>query len=648
MAGSKGFGRDPKDVSLTVPTVVQKTMQKVNTALEAGRLHEARALCEQVLQVHPQHVEALRCSSLASHRLGAHEDAVALGRKLVEIRPNSVEALSNLGSLLIAAGHSEEAISVLQQAIMQRTDAAALYVNLGHALSLGSRFLEAIDAYRKVLILQPRNLDVLERLLQVLARLQRWSEALEICNQFVHQYPTVHAYLCLGNLHEQMGNLAAAETVFQEALRLSPHLPIAHFRYASVLRSLERHDETEAAFRRLVAVSPADPWADYNLGLVLREQACRFSDVIRLQEAQTFLRRAIALKPDLIQAHNNLGNIWQDLGKLQEAESSFRQAIALKADYADACTNLGALRLLLGDFKTGWQLIEWRLLTSALKVIPIAKPLWDGSELSGRTILLWAEQGYGDAIMFVRYVSLVKAKGARVILACRAPETRLFASCTGVDQLVIQGETLPDFDVHAPLLSLPHRLGTELTSIPVDVPYLSAPEVTHLPEEVQERLRTAPGLKIGFVWVSKLGTAKDFKRRVSLDLWQPLFALPSLSWFSLYKGDLRHELTPFADRVSDVGTYCEDFADLAWAMDRLDLIITMDTASAHLAGALGRPVWVLLPFANDWRWLLDRADSPWYPTARLFRQPSFGDWQSVIAQLATALTERSTQAFTAS
>jgi hypothetical protein len=298
--------------------------------------------------------------------------------------------------------------------------------------------------------------------------------------------------------------------------------------------------------------------------------------------------------------------------------------------------------LLGGHFERGWPEYEWRWRGNEAVFAPLNQPLWDGSALEGRTILLHAEQGLGDTIQFIRYARLVRARGGTVVVACPTPLIQLLTGCAGIDQLIPQGSILPPFDVYAPLLSLPGILGTSLGSVPAEVPYLVAD--AELERHWREKLGPLRAFKIGIAWQGNPGYLGDSFRSIPLTHFATLARVEGVRLFSLQKGPGSEQLSALGDLfpVTDLGSQLDNatgaFVETAAVMKSLDLIITSDTAVAHLAGALGVPVWVALPAVPDWRWMLDRADSPWYPTMRLFRQTAWGQWESVFARLASAVS----------
>ena len=393
-------------------------------------------------------------------------------------------------------------------------------------------------------------------------------------------------------------------------------------------------EEATALFREAVRLWPDFAEAHNNLGLALREQG-------QLAAAVAQYQQALRLKPNYVNAHYNLGNALQAQGQLAAAVAQYQEALRLQPDYAEAHWNRGLTWLLAGDFEQGWPEYEWRWRTKQMRGFrpSFPQPLWDGSSLSGKTILLWAEQGLGDTLQFVRYAPLVKQQGGTVLLLCPDELGRILQTCVGIDHLVTGDSPLPPFDVQVPLMSLPGILKTTLATVPASIPYLFADAA--LRQRWQEKLAHYAEFKIGIVWQGNPRFSQpecrvaDQRRSMALAQFEPVARLPGVRLFSLQKGYGTEQLTGRKAEwgIVDLGEKISDFMDTAAVMMNLDLIISVDTAPLHLAGALGLPVWALLRFAGCWRWLLDREDSPWYPTMRLFRQKHWGDWDEVFGRI---------------
>lgn len=429
----------------------------------------------------------------------------------------------------------------------------------------------------------------------------------------------------LGDALAFAGNLPAAATALRRAVELQPSYAAAWARLGNVLRQLGDGPGAIDAFERSLNLA-SDPAVLCNLG-----EALCFAG--RLQESVATLQSAIALEPSHPVFHLNLGTTRRLAGDIDRAIASFNEAIRLKPDFHQAHYNLGIALLLIGDYPRGWEEFEWRLQPpnrDRTTCIFHGFPAWRGEVLDGRTIFVHLEQGFGDAFQFARFIPLVAARGGRVLLECR-PEIRgLLERLEGVHSIVEASTQLPAFDVQIPLLSLPRVLGITLDNLPRTVPYLSAP-----PDRARawaDRLLHRRGtLGIGIAWSGSPTNTRNHLRACPPEMLRPLAEVPGVHLINLQKG-----AAPPAG-VIDPPVPLADWADTAALMTHLDLVITVDTGIAHLAGALGRPVWTMLSTAADWRYLRERTDSPWYPTMRLFRQRSAGDWQGVVHGVETAL-----------
>jgi len=394
-----------------------------------------------------------------------------------------------------------------------------------------------------------------------------------------------------------------------------------------------RLPQAEQLCRQVLAEYPGHADALHMLGVIAAQKGLNGAAV-------DLIRQAIALIPTSPGAHYNLAKALTGNNQLTEAIAAYRQTIALKPGYAEAHHNLSLLLLLLGDMAQGWKEYEWRSLCNNMAVPRrnIVQRQWDGSPLANRTILLHPEQGFGDTIQFIRYAPLVAQRGGRVLVGCAPELRRLLQNMPGVGRCLDSGLMLPPFDVHCPLLSLPLAFGTTLETIPHGVPYLQADAAGV--EHWRNKLALDPaGFKVGLVWAGRPTHKNERNRSLPLAALAPLAQVPGVRFYSLQKGEAAQQArTPpqglaLIDHTADL----HDFADTAALIANLDLVIAVDTAVVHLAGALGKPVWTLLPFLPDWRWLLNRTDTPWYPSMRLFRQGAPGDWSGVIQQVTQAL-----------
>ncbi len=424
------------------------------------------------------------------------------------------------------------------------------------------------------------------------------------------------------------GDVQRAEQLYRQILKRSPDDVLAWKNLGNALLKQARFAEAITCYQQALTLDPTYAVASYNLGVVFHEQR-------QYTEAIVHYQHAIQLDPTDAAPHVNLAVILEEQGRFAASLLHYQQAATLDPECAEIHWNQALILLRQGDWQHGWEKYEWRWRLSDARVRSFPQPRWDGTELNGKTILLYTEQGFGDTIQFIRYAPLVVQRGGRVIVECPAPLLRLLGTMTEIEQLIPMGDELPAFDVQLPLLSLPQLLDTTPTTIPAAVPYLFPPDTTDV------TLKTDPNtrLKVGLVWSGKLSYEKNHYRSFSVDLFSELFNVPGVAFYSLQKGDPESQLTALPSHLplQNLSPQLQDFADTAAAIEQLDLVITVDTSVAHLAGALGRPVWVLLAYVADWRWFLDRPDSPWYPTMRLFRQASPGDWAGVMTQVKAAL-----------
>jgi tetratricopeptide (TPR) repeat protein len=606
---------------------------------EQGRLDEAAARFQQALDLRPDYPDSHNNLGIVLEKQDQLDAAIARYQHAILLKLNYPEAHYNLGIVLARQGRLDEAMASYQQAIRLKPDYPDAYNNLGTMLAPQGRLDEAIASYQQALHLKPAYPEAHNNLGLALARQGRLDEAVASYQQalrFNPNYPEAHSNL--GNALQEQGRLAEAVASCQQAVLLKPDSPDAHHNLGIVLAKQEQLDAAVVSFQQVIRLRPDYPDAHNNLGIVLGKQD-------QLDAAVASFQQALHLKPDYPEAHHNLGLALARQGRLDEALPCYQQALDLKPDYPEAHWDRGLACLLMGRFEQGWAGYEWRWKCKEFKPLPpLERPLWDGSPLDGRTILVHAEQGLGDTFQFIRYAPLVQQRGGRVVLVCQPTLIPLLRRGPVVERLLAQGDALPEYDVHVPLISLPKLLGTTLESVPADVPYLEAEP--QLVEAWRHRLAFYPGFKVGIAWQGNPEFRFDHLRSIPLAQFAPLARVPGVHLLSLQKGAGRDQLPVLPARfpVTDLGGQLDEttgaFLDTAAVMMNLDLVITSDTAVAHLAGALGVPVWVALHHVPDWRWLLDREDCPWYPTMRLFRQTRPGQWEDVFEHIAEALQRR--------
>lgn len=443
-------------------------------------------------------------------------------------------------------------------------------------------------------------------------------------------YP--RAYVNIGNALQRQGKLDEAVGAQQTARDLDPHYAAARFNLGLLYQAQGKPDAAEPELREALRLAPG--MADAAIALAdLYESGGRPADCERE------LRHALRIDPRHPGALNNLGMVLHARGELDEALACFGRAVEIDPGYADAHFHESLCRLLIGDFETGWRKHEWRWRSRQFEDArrDFAQPLWLGEHpVAGKTVLLYADQGLGDTVQFCRYASLVAARGATVVMEVQHPLKTMLAALDGVSHLLAKGEALPAFDYQCPLLSLPLAFDTRLDTIPARIPYLRADPVRV--RGWQERLGAKRRPRVGLVWSGRIEHGNDRNRSIALADMATLVS-DRAQFVSLQK-ELRAADKPALDARKDILHFddgLEDFAATAALIASMDVVITVDTSVAHVAGAMGKPVWILLPFVPDWRWLLEREDSPWYSTARLFRQPASGDWATVLRRVAQAL-----------
>ncbi len=566
----------------------------------AGDFSGADDALEQLMVQVPDHAEALHVRGLVQHRLGRHALALLLLEKAQALLPGNPVLLSNLGLVLRALGHPQKALDCYDQALAIQPGFAQAWGNRGNALRDTGHSLSAVDSYRKALELQP-------------GYAQSWHG--------------------LGLAYNDLKHWQAAVDAFKEALSHQPAMAVACLDMGNALRELDRFEDALSAYDRAVSLRPAYAEAWSNRGVLLKRMG-------RMQEALQSYTKAITLEPDFVDALVNCSTLLKEMMDLDAAMAMNRRALALQPDNSGAHLNLAICHLLRGEFNEGFAHYEWRWKTEQLQasVRPFVQPLWTGEQsLSGKTILLHAEQGLGDTVQFCRYAKLLKHMGAEVVMEVQAPLLPLLNSLDGVDVWLRQGDALPAFDYQCPLLSLPWALKTTPTTMPAAVPYLAAD--TDLIVEWDKRLGSSSRTRVGLVWSGRPEHKNDHNRSMSLHLLAPLLGMDA-EFHCLQKefraADLA--LDPASMGVRLWADQLISFAETAALIAHMDLVIAVDTSVAHVAAALGKPVWLMLPYSPDWRWLLGRDDSPWYPRMRLFRQDSGADWAGVVQRLQAAIT----------
>ncbi|VWD50804.1 TPR domain-containing protein [Burkholderia lata] len=631
-----------------------------------GREHDALARLDEALAINPVHQRVLfqRAGLLA--QLARYDEACAVYDRLLELTPGFADGYVKRSDMLRALGRFDDALADCDRAIALAGRTFDAMRARGLALRELGRFRDAADSYGHALALRPGSADALflrgvayldlqdaEYALAdfnaaiaasptfvdaifnssiALEQLGRHDEALMRCDRALAIDPRHARSLAnRGNAASHLGRFADAVDSYARALDVEPGSTGVLCNYANALMQVARHDDAHDVCDRALTIDPHYVPASFTRARV-RLETHRYDDAL------DDLARVIAATPRDKLAHFHRGSALRALRRHEDALHAYAEAIDIDPDYVHAHCMRSFLCLSIGDFEAGWAEYEWRWRDSQLDGSrrDFAQPRWThGVPLKGQTILLYPEQGLGDTLQFCRYVPLVKALGARVVVEAPVELKALFATLDGVDALVARGDPLPPFDLHCPLLSLPLEFRTDLSSIPAGGPYLRADpaRVGHW----RARLGAADRPRIGLVWSGNPLHLNDRNRSITLADLLPLLD-DRFQWISLQKV-IRDEDRPVlaASPIRFVGDELTDFAETAALTEAMDAVISVDTSVAHLAGALGRPLAVMLPHTPDFRWLLDRDDSPWYPGARLFRQPEGGQWAPVVERLRDAL-----------
>lgn len=610
---------------------IQVLRQQALALHARGDLTAAERLYEVILASAPGDPETMHLSGLAALQRGQVAAAVTRISAAVEALPRPIY-LANLGAALRRAGRLEEAVSSLHRALDADPHMAEAHCNLASTLCSQARWDAALEASHRALTLRPELPEALLNRATALVGLVRPADAESAARKALAIRPDwPDALLQLGAALLAQKHTNDGAEAFRKVLQVRPNDYAALVNLGIALGRMDRLEEAAALLRQAITLRPDQPEAGLNLGGILRGLG-------ELPEARNVQQAILARDPDYWPAWSNLAAILHDLGLPGEADLAWQRSLSLNPDQPDARYSRALTLLLGGDFAQGWDALEdrWHATQHHGRARHTHLALWKGEELGGRTILLHTEEGLGDSIQFVRYAPMVAARGATVVMETYAPLARLFASLPGIARVVITGEPVPPVDLQCPLQSLPRAFQTRLDTVPATTPYLHpSPEAS---AAWRDRV-SGPGLRVGIVWAGNPSHGKDRERSIPFASLAPLWEVPDMRWFSLQVGPRASDMAGTAERLQDLSAKLTDFAETAAALSAMDLVIAVDTSVAHLAGALGRPVWLVLPAVPDWRWMLGRDDSPWYPAMRLFRQSRRGDWESVLARVASALGE---------
>lgn len=636
---------------------------------QAGQVQAAYAIYRQALHTDPQNAAALSLLGAACINLKKWDEAAAHLQEAIRLEPNHLSAHDNLGVLLAKQGRMTEAVESFRRAAAISPNNPQTHLNLAAALERAGDTPGAIESYRAAAHLDPnsqrahreaaklltaagRMTEAVPHLRQVaraksqdpevrfnfaaaLAQAGQIAEAIAAYGEVLQLKPdSAEALVNLAQLHIERRDYTAAVDAAQQAIALRPLFAEAYLNLASALAALKRNDEARTALDQCLRLKPELGQAHNNLGNLLAGEG-------HFAEAEAEYRRAQQLNPASAQSPYNLGIAVLRQGRVAESLRHFEEALALAPQYAEAHHNWASALLLLGRYTEGLSEYEWRFQSRDFPAFRPRWPIWDGASPAGKTIVLVSEQGLGDTLEFIRYAQPLSELGARVIVECPAALHPILARTPGVSQWITAADAAPAADGCVPLLSMPHRMRTTLETIPAGVPYIFADDARV--EAWRDEIRAYDKLRVGIAWQGNPQAPYDSERSVPLAEFAPLAALAGVQLFSLQKGEGSEQLDAVAREwnIVDFGARLDAtggaFMDTAAIMQHLDLVITSDTSMAHLAGGLGMPTWLALNLVPDWRWLLEREDSPWYPTLRLYRQRTMGDWSEVFARMAAEL-----------
>jgi tetratricopeptide (TPR) repeat protein len=615
-----------------------RAFQEAYAAHQRGALAQAESGYQAVLAQQPRHPDCLHLLGVLRHQQGRHRDAAELIRRALAAQPELAGAWLNLGNVLKALGDPPAALDAYGQALALQPDFGAAHVNLANTLQALGRHAEAVAAYRQALSCEPHNAAILNNLGNALASTGDLPQAAAAFEAALVQAPThAGALNNLGNTRKAMGETEQALAHFRAALALQPDFASAWFNLGHTLDALDRCAEAAPAFEQALALQPE--WLQARYGL-----AHALAGMGQAAQARAHYEQVLRHDPGLAAAWQEMGCALYDMGEYEAAAHAFERALQARPDFALASFNRALIKLLQGDLRGGWPGYEarWQVHASAAGTAAIEPPRWNGATpLVGRTLLIHAEQGLGDTIQFVRYIPSVAKRAAQVILEVQPELHALLAPLAqswGV-QLIVQGQARPPFDCHCPLLSLPLAFNTTLATIPNPHPYLVPREADTIRWRASVAALRHP--RIGIVWSGRV-KARGEHRALPLAQLETLLARSDIDWVLLQKDTPASDRAAF-ERIAQLPNVhapayaLENFADTAALIGELDCVLSIDTSVAHLAAALGKPTWIMLPYAPDWRWLLERTDSPWYAQVRLFRQGAPDAWDEVLAQVAQAL-----------
>ena len=675
MNSKKNYGRPEQNLN---QVNVERGLQKAIDFHQAGKLQQAELVCQQILQIHPQHANALHLLGVIAYQVENLETAIdlieqaikgdpnqssyffslglvlkkqsKLGEavnayyKVLEIDPKNADAYNNLGNILGSSGQLEEAIDFYRKALEINPNYIRTYNNLSIALQRQGKLAEAIDMYYQVLEIDSTDVGTCRNLGALLTEQGKFEEAIDAYYKALEIDSTdPGTYNNLGILLKEQGKFGEAIDNYCKVLEIAPNYADAYNNLGNVLQLQGNFEDALVVYKKALEINPNDARTHNNLGVTNQKKR-------KLEEAIEAYYKALEIAPNYADAYNNLGNVLQLQGNLEDAEVAYKKALEINPQFSEAHKNLGMLLLLTGAFKLGWKKYEWRWrchdFPSENRNFP--QPLWDGTSLSNKFILVWAEQGIGDEIMFANMLDTLSQMEVKIIAECEERLVPLFQRSFPEIQFVSR-EPKPnpilldkDIDYQIPIGSLAQWLRTNEDQFPDKESYLlaSLEKVSQLRNKYAKL--TNDKLLIGISWKS-INHGIEKGKNTILENWTPILSQPDCFFVNLQYGDIKQEIDEYhsstgiliyTDQEINPLTNLDDFAA---QISALDLIISISNTTAHMSGALGKKAWALLPYIPDWRWMLKREDTPWYPTMKLFRQHQINDWHDVFQQVSLEL-----------
>ncbi len=598
-AAKKGGGGASPAVS---PSVHDQMVVKLQTALQLhqqGDLSAAKALYREVLDLDANQVDANHLLGLIAHQQGDSQKAVELIAKALAVKPDIPDAQNNYGSALLALNRVDDAIDAFKKSISYNPQQIDALFNLGHTYQIQGQLELADDAYVRTLKLNPGHMKAL---------------------------------LNRGSLLRELGRLEEAKSCYQTIIDADPSITDAHNNLGSVYVLEERFDDACTCFAQAIACDPNNADALSNMGCVMREMH-RYDDAIKL------FHQAIAINPNMANAYSSLADSLMATGEYGHARVALSKALNIVPDHMDAHVNMGILQLLHGDFDEGWKHYQWRRGGTEKSLLSrnYPQPMWDGKAFEDKAIYIYPEQGGGDYIQFLRFIPGVVALGGKVYLEVPAPFSSLVTDQFPGVELLVSGSPPPSFDVHASIMELPALMEMGEEGYASNGAYLNPS--SDIEGSWNDRLNSDKGLRVGLVWSGNPEHKNDHNRSVDAGVLRPLSDIKGVTLYSLQVGERAGNVHDISGDVIDLSEQFTDYNQTAGALSQMDLVISVDTSVVHLAGAMDVPTWVLLPKVPDWRWMLERENTPWYSSVRLFRQSEAGNWADVIERIVSELTK---------